>query len=295
MLAHEIRLKNHISISVHPSSFRSVRGRTLLCAILDEVSFWRDDASANPDQEVYRAILPSLATTNGMLVAISTPYRKVGLLHTKWRDHFAVDDDTVLVTQGASRVFNPTLSKRLIERHSKDDPEAALAEWESEFRNDLSSLFDDALIDMAIDYSRPPELPLVPGIRYRAFVDPSGGRHDAACIAIAHKDQDGVVVVDVLRGVAAPHDPQIVAEDFAKLARTYGCGEVVGDRYSGEWAAQAFTKAGVRYTVSDLTKSEILFGERGALCNGQGPSSEQRQVGQRASLVGAPRREVRQR
>ena len=75
----------------------------------------------------------------------------------------------MLVTQGASRAFNPTLSKRLIERHSKDDPEAALAEWESEFRNDLSSLFDDALIDMAIDYSRPPELPLVPGIKYRAF------------------------------------------------------------------------------------------------------------------------------
>ena len=71
VLAHEIRLKNHIVITVHPSSFRSVRGRTLLCAILDEVSFWRDDASANPDVETYRAILPSLATTNGMLVGIS--------------------------------------------------------------------------------------------------------------------------------------------------------------------------------------------------------------------------------
>ena len=107
VLAHEIRLKNHIVISVHPSSFRSVRGRTLLCAILDEVSFWRDDASANPDVETYRAILPSLATTNGMLVGISTPYRKIGLLHTKWRDHFAVDDDAVLVTQGASLRVQP--------------------------------------------------------------------------------------------------------------------------------------------------------------------------------------------
>ena len=97
------------------------------------------------------------------------------------------------------------------------------------------------------------------GIRYRAFVDPSGGRHDAACMAVAHKDQDGRVVVDVLRGAQAPHDPQIVAEDFAKLARTYGCAEVVGDRYSGEWVAQAFTKAGVRYSVSDLTKSEIYL------------------------------------
>ena len=72
-----------------------------------------------------------------MLVGICTPYRKIGLLHTKWRDHFAVDDDAVLVTQGASRAFNPTLSKRVIEAHSKADPEAAMAEWDGEFRNDL--------------------------------------------------------------------------------------------------------------------------------------------------------------
>jgi hypothetical protein len=51
--------------------------------VLDEVSFWRDDTTANPDIETYRAILPSLATTNGLLVGISTPYRKMGLLHQK--------------------------------------------------------------------------------------------------------------------------------------------------------------------------------------------------------------------
>lgn len=259
VLAHEIRLKNHIVISVHPSSFRSVRGRSLLCAIFDEVSFWRDEASALPDLETYRAVLPALATTNGMLVGISTPYRKLGLLFQKHRDHFGVDDDAVLVTQGASLAFNPTLNKRVIETHSKADPEAALAEWDGEFRNDLSSLFDDALIDMAIDYSRPPELPPVPGIQYRCFTDPSGGRHDAACISLTHQDQGGIVTVDVLRGVPAPHDPQIVAEDFAKLAKSYGCDEVVGDRYSGEWVAQAFAKAGIRYRVSDLTKSEIYL------------------------------------
>jgi hypothetical protein len=152
------------------------------------------------------------------------------------------------VTQGASLVFNPTLSKRVIDQHSRHGA----------FRNDLSSLFDDALIDMAIDVSRRPELPPVPGVKYRAFVDPSGGRHDAACIAIAHKDQD-LVVVDVLRGVRAPHDPQIVAEDFAKIAKTYGCHEIVGDHYSGAWVEQAFSKAGVSYSISDLTKSEIYL------------------------------------
>jgi hypothetical protein len=37
-----------------------------------------------------------------MLTGISTPYRRLGLLHQKHRDHFGVDDDNVLVVQGTS-------------------------------------------------------------------------------------------------------------------------------------------------------------------------------------------------
>jgi len=40
-----------------------------------------DEASASPDEEVYRAIKPGVATLpGGMLIGISTPYRKAGLL-----------------------------------------------------------------------------------------------------------------------------------------------------------------------------------------------------------------------
>jgi hypothetical protein len=77
--ADEIKLKNGIVIGVHPNSFRSIRGRTLCACIFDEVSFWRDDSTATPDSEVYTAVLPALLTTNGMLVGISSPYRRVGL------------------------------------------------------------------------------------------------------------------------------------------------------------------------------------------------------------------------
>jgi hypothetical protein len=51
----EIRLRSGVEIATHVNSFRSVRGRTILAAIFDEVVYWRDDASANPDKEVYRA------------------------------------------------------------------------------------------------------------------------------------------------------------------------------------------------------------------------------------------------
>jgi hypothetical protein len=92
---HEIALRNGTMIAVHSNSFRTVRGRTLVACIMDEVSFWRDETSATPDVETYRAVLPSLATTNGMLVGISTPYRRMGLLHAKHRDHFGQDGDDV--------------------------------------------------------------------------------------------------------------------------------------------------------------------------------------------------------
>jgi hypothetical protein len=62
-------------------------------AIFDECSFWRDETSQNPDQEIYRATLPSMMTTDGLLVGISSPYGQRGLLYQKHRESFGKDDD----------------------------------------------------------------------------------------------------------------------------------------------------------------------------------------------------------
>src|SRR5262245_49489503 len=102
----EIRLKNGVNIAIHANSFRSVRGRTLCACIFDEVSFWRDDTTATPDVEVYRAVLPALITTNGMLVGISSPYRRIGLLHAKHKRYFATDSADTLIVHGPTLTFN---------------------------------------------------------------------------------------------------------------------------------------------------------------------------------------------
>ena len=156
-------------IAVHPNSYRTVRGKTLLCAIFDEVAIWRDADSALPDIETYRAVLPSLVTTNGMLIGISSPYRKTGLLYQKHRDHFGQDSDDVLVVQAPSRVFNPTLDEQIIAAAISADPEAAIAEWEGGFRSDISSFLGDEIIERAVDYSRPLELPPRVGRRYQVL------------------------------------------------------------------------------------------------------------------------------
>ena len=101
----ELRFKNSVAITTASSLPENLRGRTLCGAVIDEVSYLRD-AGAVSDVEIYRALVPALATTKGILVGISTPRRRSGLLFQKHKRCFGVDDQNVLVVQGSSKQFN---------------------------------------------------------------------------------------------------------------------------------------------------------------------------------------------
>lgn len=257
--ATEIILRSGIVIGVHANSFRTVRGRTLVAAIFDEIGFWRAEDSATPDIEVYRAVLPALATTNGMLVGISTPYRKAGLLHQKHRDYYGVDNDDTLVVQGASPIFNKTLSEAVIAAQRANDPTAALSEWDGVFRADIASFLDDDLIDAAVEQGRPLELPPQPGIRYFAFTDASGGvGSDSYTLSIGHKENDATVI-DVVRGTAGKFDPAAVTREYAALLKEYHVGAVVGDNYAAQWVAGAWRDCNISYVKSDRPKGQLYI------------------------------------
>ncbi len=71
-----IELSTGVDIEVTTCSFRTIRGRTVVCAILDEIAFWRVEG-ANPDKEILAAIRPSMATIpNSLLLVISSPYAR---------------------------------------------------------------------------------------------------------------------------------------------------------------------------------------------------------------------------
>jgi hypothetical protein len=146
----------------------------------------------------------------------------------------------------------------VIARAVASDPEAARAEWEGEFRTDISAFLDEATIESAIDFARPSELPPLPKTRYSAFVDASGGRGDAYTIAIAHKESDRVII-DAIRGRHPPFDPQSVTAEFAALAKQYRVTKVTGDNYSADWVTTAFKDCSVRYQRSERPKSQLYL------------------------------------
>lgn len=259
-----IELRRRVNIEIHSGSFRSVRGYAIPIAILDEVAFFRAEGSALPADELVRALEPSLGSLPGsLLIGLSSPHSRRGILWERYRQHYGKDGSDVLIWQADSLTMNPTLRSAAIERAYANDHESAAAEWGGLFRTDVSQFLADDLIDVAVTdecAERAPVLYLSDGtpVSYRAFCDPSGGRHDAMTLAIAH-DAHGHAVLDCLRVVLPPFDPQRVVADFARVLKQYRLASVTGDKYGAEWVASQFATHGVSYLPASLDKSSVYI------------------------------------
>jgi hypothetical protein len=225
------------------------------CCIADEIAFWRSEDSANPDHEIINAIRPAMATLDGRLVCLSSPYSKRGALYDAYKRYFGKDDPEILVAQAPTRTMNPSLPARIVEQALERDQAAASAEYLAQFRNDLESFVSREVVQGCVQSGRY-ELPPLSSVRYRAFVDPSGGSADSMTLAIAH-DEKNVTVLDAVREVKPPFSPESVVQDFAALLKQYRIGSVSGDRYAGEWPREQFRKLGINYDVAAKPRSDL--------------------------------------
>jgi hypothetical protein len=86
-----ISLRNGVDIEVYANDFRSVGGRRILCAVLDEGAFYRDEDFSSPDIETY--VSPGLARVPGsMMILISSVCKRSGLLYQKYAEHYGERD-----------------------------------------------------------------------------------------------------------------------------------------------------------------------------------------------------------
>jgi hypothetical protein len=252
-----IELANDCQIEVHTGNFRAVRGYTLIGALCDEIAFWRDDTSANPDSEVIAAIRPGMATVpSAMLIGLSSPHGQRGVMFDVYDRHFGKDDSPILVWQAPSSDMNPSLPKEVIREAYEDDPNKASAEYGGQFRRDVENYVAPEVVKAATIVERH-ELAPKSNLAYEAFVDASGGTQDSFTCAVAHQDDHGRYVLDALREIEAPFKPHQAVEDLKPLLVSYRITRVTGDRFAGEWPRERFEEIGIEYAIADKTKSEI--------------------------------------
>jgi hypothetical protein len=254
----DIEFLNGAVIMIRTGNFRQIRGPQYLGGCFDEVAFLRDsETSANPAAELIKAFLPALIK-GGRLWGFSTVYDRQGIFFGRVRDYRGKDDPNVFVWVSDTLSMNPLYDKGKVDRALEEDRVHGLAEYFSEFRDDISSFIPSELIESAVVPGRV-SLPKVEGISYVGAVDMSGGRQDSAALGIAHRTPQGRAALDVLLERPAPHSPESVVQEFSAVLKNFDLSEVQGDRYGSEFVVELFRKHGIFYQASERTSSEIFL------------------------------------
>jgi hypothetical protein len=254
--ADTLELTTGISIEVRSANFRRLRGPTYIAAICDEAAFWfSDEWSTNTDAEIINSVRPGLSTTGGPLIIASSPYAKRGVIWESHRKHFGRNGDPrILVAQGTSRDFNPSLPKSVVDRALERDRAAASAEYLAQFRSDIESFVSFEVVTACVgDYV---EMAALSKHCYSAFTDPSGGSADSFTMAISHREGERIFI-DAIREVQPPFSPEAVIGEFAALCKSYRVSKIVGDRYAGEFPANFF--ANVMFNTNVRTRASRIY------------------------------------
>jgi hypothetical protein len=254
----EILLTNGAAIQVYPCSIARVRGHSLLCFIGDECAYWKVEGK-DIDEDVLNSARPALDFDCSKMIKISTPYMMKGEIYQDFKHYWGKVNDDVLVFRGDTLLFNPSYSRKKLERLKKRKPLTYETEHLANFRTDLSSMFDPLIIDKTINYDRPIELAPRKNIAYRCFVDcAGGGGKDSYAVALGHLEENRVII-DVVRSRAPKFNPDEITAQYCELLKIYGIGKVTGDKFSGDWSLNSFKKNGIDYDRSKKSKSELYL------------------------------------
>jgi hypothetical protein len=248
--AQELELDNGITIAIHPSSFRSIRGLSVVCCICDEIAFWwTEDTYANPDTEVVRAVRPAMATfEHAKLVLVSSPYAMSGVLWEMWQARN--EDPHILVWHAPTALMNPSVPKSYLEREKRRDPENFEREYEATFTEALSSFLPAELIQACVVHGRTSTTPDTYGsLCYGAIDAAFKGDRFTFCIGHYDRDVNRKVIIDHLQGWQGSRREPVKLQNVIPLiretCRRYGAYRVYCDQYGAAPISEAFKSHGM--------------------------------------------------
>ena len=224
-----------IEFRTYAATMGGVRGFTCICAILDEVAFWKDvDTGANPATEVIESLRPAMvAMPNARMFLSSSP---MGMLDAH-ADAFAQgDSDGQMVAFAPTWLANPSVTKEATRFLCTNEQR-----WQREYGAIPMEGFEESLLSSSMldkcTRSGPMFLPREPGCVYVAGMDPGFTRNPwtlaISCLRwVGEKLTRSIVGVWQWQGTPSkPNEPEAVLKAVASIVKPYGIEVIESDQY----------------------------------------------------------------
>jgi hypothetical protein len=271
-LAERIDLWNGMSIVTMPPAVKTVRGYDSPSAVLDEIGVWPTDAdSHNADYDVYDQVMSRQAQFEfPKIFGLSSPWIMSGILYdhglagTNGRKILCHDCESKearlrpvpcemcanareayqdkLVFQLPTAAFNnPLVKKPWLKSKRAVSPQNFRRECLAEFQPSSSSFLDQGYIDQCVDRGITERDVILRDPKQKGFVPiyvaalDSGFKYDAFAFGIAHADENGNVVIDLIRHfkpvAGQPNNPSEVLDQITPLMKKYNCFSALSDQH----------------------------------------------------------------
>ncbi len=217
---------------------KSIRGRSLICVILDEAALFYGDSYVVNDREIVKAARPRLLR-GGVILLASTPWSEEGLFYDLFAKNHA-RPFTAIVAQASTLVMrdNDPEIAAMVALEREEDPDNAARELDAQFIAGGSSLFFDAeAIALALTKAPLEGDDLTKG----AGADLALVR-DSSALAIVAKDSAanfGLIETDEKKPEkGAPLKLSLVVKGFASVLRRHDLDEFTADNHAKEPARE---------------------------------------------------------
>jgi hypothetical protein len=148
-----------ITATFKSSIAKGLRGRGIICAILDEIAFFVDNGKSSAER-VYKAIKPSIAQfarhhkktrkaigdTEGRMILISSPDAREGFFYKQYQMSMTGGPESrnMLMIQAPTWEIRPDLPKSYYEEEYAKDPPGFMTEHGAEFSDRVRGFIEDA-------------------------------------------------------------------------------------------------------------------------------------------------------
>jgi hypothetical protein len=143
-----------------------------------------------------------------VLFAIGSPHARKGETYNTYNKHFgASGNPAILVANGPTTLFDPTIKRSVIDRAYEEDAAVAASEWGGQFRNDLESYVNPEIVDAC----------MLRGVYRLDFVMLKGYKVTAEVFGASATGVGGVAaqigadVPSIMAGLLAAHGEEIVS------------------------------------------------------------------------------------